>query len=358
MPLVADEGLALFAGLNAIPKKSYLAEYSCRVDHAMTLKMLAAWHGQLQGDGTFPGHSFNLDFHSVPYFGQDPQVEKHYVSMRSRSQPSVLVFLAHDADGQAFCYSNADIRKREESEEIFRFIAFWQEVRGELPRHLVFDSRLTTQANFARLDEMQIIFITLRRRSPQIIKEIRSLPASAWRQITLDVPTRQYRTPAVYEKTVKLAGHSFRQIYAKDLGHEDPTVFLSNDRQAPISAIVTRYAQRMIVENSISDAVRFFHMDALSSTVGLKVDFDMALLVMASSLYRRFARSMRGYRDAQARTVFRDLVDMPADVIIKEGEVLVRFHKRAHLPIILASKILDQIVTVPWWNGYSLRFTV
>ena len=59
-------------------------------------------------------------------------------------QPSVLAFLAQDASGRAFCYSNADLRKGEEAEEIFRFIAFWQRQHGELPRHLVFDSRLTT----------------------------------------------------------------------------------------------------------------------------------------------------------------------------------------------------------------------
>ena len=93
----------------------------------------------------------------------------------------------------------------------------------------------------------------------------------------------------------------------------------------------------MLIENALSDAVRFFHMDALSSAVGLKVDFDMALLVIASGLYRLLAQRMRGYADAQARQIFRDLIDMPADVTISEREVQVRFHRRAHLPIILAS---------------------
>ena len=45
----------------------------------------------------------------------------------------------------------------------------------------------------------------------------------------------------------------------------------------------------MLIENALSDAVRFFHMNALSSAVGLKVDFDMALLVIASGLYRLLA---------------------------------------------------------------------
>jgi hypothetical protein len=101
--------------------------------------------------------------------------------------------------------------------------------------------------------------------------------------------------------------------------------------------------------------VRFFHIDALSSSVGLKIDFDMALLVIASGLYRLMARRMRGYDDAQARQVFRDLIDMPADVAITEIEIKVRFHRRAHLPIILASGLIDKPVVVPWWNGRALR---
>ena len=357
MALVADEGLALFAGLNAIPKKSYFSEYSSRIDHTRTTRLLAAWHEQLSGSPLFPGESFNLDFHSVPYYGEHPIVERHYVSARSRRQPSLLVFLAQDAGGRAFCYSNADIRRGEESEEIFRFVEFWKRVRGDYPRHLVFDSRLTTYANLARLDRLNIAFITLRRRSPKLLKEIVLLPRSAWRVVELDIPTRKYRTPRVYEQTVRLAGRDFRQFFIQDLGHDEPTILLSNQRRASAKQLLTRYAQRMLIENALSDAVRFFHMDALSSAVGLKVDFDMALLAIASGLYRALAQKMRGYADAQARQIFRDLIDMPADIRITNTEVEVSFHRRAHLPIILASGLMEQPIAVPWWNGLSLRLT-
>jgi len=357
MALVADEGLALFCGLNAIPKKSYLSEYSHRIDSTQTLQMLAAWHAQVAGEKLFPGASFNLDFHSVPYYGEDPVVERHYVSARSRRQPSVLVFLAQDAEGRAFCYSNANLRKGEEAEEVFNFVSFWQKTHGELPRHLVFDSQLTTYANLVRLDAMGIAFITLRRRSAKLLQEIADLPRSAWRTIEIDAPSRKFRTPRVYEQIVQLAGGSFRQLYLRDLGHEEPTILLTNERHTATAKLVARYAQRMLIENALSDAVRFFHMDALSSSVGLKVDFDMALLVVASGLYRLLATRMRGYADAQARQIFRDLIDLPADVLLSGREILVRFHRRAHLPILLASGLLDQPVRVPWWNGLPLRLS-
>ena len=357
MALVAEEGLALFAGLNAIPKKSYLSEYSSRITPTHTTKVLAAFHQRVSPDTLFPGHSFNLDFHSVPYYGEYPVVERHYVSMRSRRQKSILTFLAQDAEGHAFCYSNADLRKGEETEEIFRFISFWKRTHGDLPRHLVFDSRLTTYPKLARLDKMDVSFITLRRRSPRLLKEIVLLPRSAWRTVELDVPTRKYRTPRVYEQSIRLEGRDFRHLFIEDLGHDEPTILLTNDRRLSMAKLITRYAQRMLIENALSDAVRFFHMNALSSAVGLKVDFDMALLVIASGLYRLLARTMRGYAEAQARQIFRDLIDMPATVEVTETGVTVEFHRRAHLPIIMASGLLNRPVPVPWWDGQPLRLT-
>ena len=82
--------------------------------------------------------------------------------MRSRRQPSILAFLAQDAASNVFCYSNADLRKGEEDEEVFRFLDFWQKHHGDkLPGEIVFDSKLTTHAGLARLDAMAVPFITL-----------------------------------------------------------------------------------------------------------------------------------------------------------------------------------------------------
>ena len=354
MPHVADQGLGLLAGLNTIPKRGFLCEYSSRVGHQQIVELQAAYYKQIHGDGCLDGESFNLDFHSIPYYGEHPLVQCHFVAMRSRRQKSVLTFLAQDIDTRAFCYSNADLRKGEESEEIFKFIAFRQRVHGALPRHLVFDSKLTTLANLARLDKMGITLMTLRARSPSLKREVALLPASAFREIELDVPTRKFRFPKVYERTVQIEGRSFRELFIKDLGHEEPTILLTNDRKSAKN-LITRYAQRMLIENALSDAVRFFHMNALSSSVGIKVDFDMALLVIASGLYRQLAKKMRGYADAQAGHIFRDLINMPATVTVGTSEVTVRFHRRAHLPIIIDSGMLNRPVKVPWWNGLALR---
>ena len=355
MALVADEGLALFCGLNAMPKKSFLSEYSSRITRQTVSRLLASWHTRFAGDALFTGESLNLDFYSVPYFGEHPLVQSHYLAKRSRRQPSILTFLAQDADSHVFCYANADIRKGEEADEVFRFIDFWKRQYGRVPQHLVFDSKLTTYEGLDRLDAAGITFMTLRRRTKGLLADVDGLPPSAWRTVTLDLPHRKYRTPRIYEQKVRLRERSYRQLFIKDLGHDEPTILITNDAKSSARNLITRYAKRMLIENALADAVRFFHIDALSSSVGFKVDFDMALLVLASALYRLTARRMRGYDDAQARQIFRDLVDMPADVAVTPAEVRVRFHRRAHLPIVLASGLIDKPVTVPWWQGRSLR---
>ena len=295
MALVADEGLALFCGLNAMPKKSFLSEYSSRITRQTVSRLLASWHTRFAGDALFTGEFLNLDFHSVPYFGEHPLVQSHYLAKRSRRQPSILTFLAQDADSHVFCYANADIRKGEEADEVFRFIDFWKRQYGRVPQHLVFDSKLTTYEGLDRLDAAGITFMTLRRRTKGLLADVDGLPPSAWRTVTLDLPHRKYRTPRIYEEKVRLRERSYRQLFIKDFGHDEPTILITNDAKSSARNLITRYAKRMLIENALADAVRFFHIDALSSSVGFKVDFDMALLVLASALYRLTARRMRGY---------------------------------------------------------------
>ena len=129
---------------------------------------------------------------------------------------------------------------------------------------------------------------------------------------------------------------------------------LTNDRKSA-KKLITRYVQRMLIENALSDAIRFFHMNVLSSSIGIKVDFDMALLVIAIGLYRQLTKNVRGYTDFPAGPIFRDLINMPATVIVGTSEVTVRLHCRAHLSIIIDSGMLDRPVKVPWWNGLALR---
>lgn len=361
MSYVFDEGLALFAGLNVTPKRSFLTEYSCRIRPSSYPKFMHFWFDAIGRLGLERGLSFDLDFHTIPFHGEDALMEKHYLSKRSRRQKGILAFLAQDADKRVFCYANGQLRKDQQNDEILRFVEFWKQRTGRLPQELVFDSKLTTYANLGRLNEMGIQFITLRRRFPKLMAEIAAEPASAWRRIELEAVTRIHRTPRILDRQITLEDYKgpVRQITIADLGHEEPTLLLTNQLRRSPAKLVGRYAQRMIIENGIADGIDFFHMDALSSAVAMKVNCDLQLTLMASSLYRLLGSKIgNGYKSAHSRHLFRDFIDATADVTITDREVLVQFQKRAHNPLLLDAGFGNTSVPIPWLGDRLLRFSL
>jgi len=330
MSYVLDEGLALFAGLNVIPKRSFLTEYSCRVDPQCYPRLMCLWFDAVKTLGLEQGVSFDLDFHTIPFHGEDALVEKHYVSKRSRRQKGILAFVAQDASTRVFCYGNADLRKEDQNDEILRFVQFWKQRTGRLPQELIFDSKLTTYSNLDKLNQWGVQFIALRRRSRKMLQEVHSKPISAWRRIQLDGVSRIYKTPRILDTRITLRDYQgpIRQLVIAELGHEQPTFLLTNQLTRSASKLIERYAQRMITENNIADGVDFFHMDALSSAVAMNVNLDLQLTLMASSLYRLLGSKIgNGYQKAKSRHIFRDLIDATATLIINKKDILVRFQK-------------------------------
>ncbi len=357
MDLVFDPAVALFAGLNVVPKRSYLAAYSSRVDHRANLRVMDAWFQQIETVGLPHGSSLDLDFHTVPANTAEEPLEKHYVSSRSRRQQGILVFLARDAEQRVFRYANAGIPKAEQADEILQFVKFWKRHTGHLPAELIFDSQLTTHEKLSELNRQGILFITLRRRSRKMLGDIYSRPPSAWHRITLDSLTRTFRTPRVLDERVALHGYNglLRQMTVIDLGHEEPTVLLTNNFKIGPAALVTRYAQRMLIENKISESIQFFHIDSLSSMVGLKVDFDLQLTLMAGSLYRLMAQRIgREYERAQPKKIFHNLLDLSAQVDVETSRVVVTLDKRAHNPYLVASGLADKPTPMPWLGNKQL----
>jgi hypothetical protein len=312
---VFDQGLALFAGLNVVPKRSFLTEYSCRIAPACYPKLMTGWFEAMGRLGLPRGVSFHLDFHTIPFHGEDALTEKHYVSKRSRRQKGVLAFLAQDTDKQVFCYANTEIRKADQADEILRFVEFWQQRTGRLPEELIFDSKLTTYANLDQLNRLGIRFITLRRRNAHLLAELASASASAWRRVELKPVSRAYRTSKVLDRRIQLRDYTgpIRQLAITDLGHEQPTLLLTNRLRRGTTGLIDAYAKRMLIENSISDGVDFFHMDALSSAVAMKINCDLQLTLMGSSLYRLLAaRIGGGYTTAEFRHIYRDFIQASA----------------------------------------------
>lgn len=358
MSMVLDEGLALFAGLNAIPKRSYLASYSSRIGRQGNLRLMDAWFRHVGKLGLARSGSLDLDFHTVPANTQKEPLQRHYVSRRSRRQQGILVFLARDAEERVLCYSNASVTKEKQADEILRFVEFWERQTNSVPQELVFDSQLTTYRNLAKLDAKGIRFLTLRRRSKKMLAELYSKPASAWQRITLESLTRAYRTPRVLDERITMQAYGdkeIRQISIMELGHEEPTILLTNDLRMAPSTLIGRYAHRMLIENGIAEAIDFFHLDALSSMVGLKVDFDLQITLMASSLYRLMAKKLADeYRHATARKIFDNMLDTSGSVQVDEQHITVTLDKRAHNPFLVDSGLAATPTRMPWLGNRDL----
>jgi len=361
MSEVFDQGLGLFAGLNVIPKTSFLAQYSSRISPESEMLLLREWFDAVDELGYKHGDSFDLDFHTIRSHGDNEMLEKHYMSKRSRKQKGILSFVANDTENRAFCYVNANLRKNNLNDEIIKFVEFWKEKSGSYPEELVFDSTFTTYENLNTLNRMGIKFITLRRRSSFVLDKINAIPNAKWKRIKLDNVTREYRTPKIIEEYISLDAYEgeLRQIAARDLGHEYPTIVLTNQKRRSAAKLIQRYARRMIIENNIADAIDFFHMDALSTTVALKVNFDLLATLMASTIYRVFASKIGdGYETAKFSRIFRDFISATAHVEITGNNIIVRYQKRAHNPQLLASGLIDEETPIPWLQNKCLKLVL
>jgi hypothetical protein len=111
----------------------------------------------------------------------------------------------------------------------------------------------------------------------------------------------------------------------------------------------------MIIENQIADGIDFFHMDALSSAVAMKVNLDLQLTLWASSLYRVLARQIgEGYEKARSRTLFQHFIDATAQIEITEEAISVYFQKRARNPYLLAAGFPSMHPRIPWMGNRRL----
>ena len=350
-----DAGLATFAALQSLPKATALGTYSYRLSPHHNQALLAALGASARRTGQVQGQSFDLEFHAIMHFGEDVALEKHYVPRRSQRTESVLSFFAQDGDTHNLVYANAAATKAGQSGEALAFARYWRQVSGAYPELLVFDSKVTTGAGLAALDAEGITFLTLRARNAKLTRTLEALPAEAWTTITLD-RRGPYTRPQVHEDTVTVRGcpKPLRQIAVRGLGHDHPTLVLTNDRAAKAARLVDRYAKRMTIEQRLEESIRSFHLDALSSAVALNVDLDTTLTVAAQLAYDWLRRRLPGYETATPDTIWRRFVSTKGSVVLGPEEVVVRLGERTYSPVLRAADL--PTVSVPWWEGRRLRF--
>ena len=358
--LLADPAASLFAGLGTLPKKSALTDYSYRTRHDHQRRFLGALDAVMIDGGLATGQDaiFDLDFHAVMHWGNDPVLEKHYVPTRSQRARSVLTFFAHDTGTHNLVYANADLSKATQAREAIAFCDHWQAVSGADPHMLVMDQKVTTQPVLAELDARGVKFLTLRMRSPALIKQIDALAPADYKTITLDRPGR-FNRPRVHDSPTRLSNypHPLRQLIVVGLGREAPTVIITNDLDSTAKALITRYARRMTIEQRLAEIIQAFHADALSSTVNLNVDLDIMLCVLAQALLAALRQRLPGYAAVTPDTLQRRFLETPGTITTTPETVTVRLDRRAYAPV-LRQADLPEDTTVPWWDDRTLRYEI
>jgi hypothetical protein len=356
--LLADPAAGLLAGLGTLPKKSALTSYSYRLAHDHQRAFLAALDQNMIAAGLATSEQaiFDLDFHAVMHCGDDPVLEKHYVPTRSQRARSVLTFFAQDSGTHNLVYANADISKATQAREVLAFCDHWKAVSGHDPHLLVMDQKVTTQQVLGELDARGVKFLTLRMRSPALVKQINALTSQDFKTVTLDRPGKHSR-PKVHESTVTLTSYpgTVRQLIVTGLGRDTPTVIITNHHQASLKALIERYARRMTIEQRLAEIIRAFHADALSSTVNLNVDLDVMLAVLAQALLAALRARLPGYATATPDTLQRRFLETPGQIITTGDTVTVRLERRAYAPV-LRQADLPGATTVPWWGNQTLRY--
>lgn len=330
-----DPGLGWFAGLNVLPKCTALSTYSYSLDAVHLLRLQQAFVRRAAKLGLYDGTVINLDFHTVPHYGDESVLETHWAGARGKRMKGALTLFAQDAESKLMLYTAADIQHAEADQQVLAFLSFWKRVRRGAKPMLVFDSKFTTYAHLAKLDAQGIKFITLRRRGKRLLEQVAKL--TPWQRITIPHDKRHYPHPRVHDGTVQLRDYGekeVRQIVLRDHGREQPTFMITNDFDASVELVVGTYARRWRVENGIAEAVKFFHLNALSSPILVKVHFDVVMTLIADTLYSRLAQHLRGFERCDAPKLYRDFVQGKGDVEVRNGEITVTYPRRAHNPIL------------------------
>ena len=354
-----DPGLGLFAGLNSLPKCTMMSTYSYSLDEVHIERLQTAFVKRVEKLGLYSSKPVvNLDFHTLQHFGEESVLEKYWAGARNKVVKGALTLFAQDAESKLMLYTTPDILRAEADDQVLKFLSYWRKIRRGVEPTFIFDSRFTTYPKLSQLNAANVKFITLRRRGDKLIGGVDNI--EEWKRIHVPHAKRKFPNPLVHESTIQLRGYKgdIRQVIMRGNGHEKPAFIISNDFDAHIESLVSDYARRWRVENGIAEAVKFFHLNSMSSPILTKIHFDVALTMVADTLYTMLARKLRGFEDCDAPKLYRHFVRGKGSVSVKGSQVTVLFPRRAHNPILrgVPWENLPSSLTLPSGARLILRF--
>jgi len=359
-----DRGLGLFAGLTVLPKTAWFSSYSSRVEPQMNLSFLKALHQNWCEHGLL-SDTTNLDFTAIPYWGDDQHLENNWSGKRGKAMSSMLAVLAQDPDSGIIDYGSCNVMHKNESAVVLEYLDFYRSTpKGNKDlKYLVFDSKFTNYQNLSKLDDQQIKFITIRRRGEKILEEIQK--NTKWKTVRVEASGLKKRTLKIWEQNITLQGYKdektgkskiIRQIIITGHGKIKPAIIITNDFDLAVEAIVRKYSRRWLVEKGIAEQIDFFHLNRVSSSMVIKVDFDMVMTVLAHNMYRLMAMEFERYQHMSDERIYNKFITNSGEIAIEQDEIRIGLKKKRELPCVLEFVKKSNDVRYPWLNGKFLKF--
>jgi len=355
-----DRGLGLFAGLNALPKAAWFTSYSHRVTTDININFLKSLQN-IWSENNLLGDTSNLDFTTIPYWGNDEHLENNWSGKRTKALPSMLAVLAHDPDSGIINYGNTNVVHKEESNEVLKFLDFYHsgKSKNKQLRYIVFDSKFTSYQNLGRLNNDGVKFITIRRRCKSLVDRLNKIPSKERKKVRVEMAGNKKRTLNIYEEEVSLNGYDgiVRQVCITGHGKIKPAVIITNDFGLSAAEIVRRYARRWIVEKAISEQIDFFHLNSVSSSMVIKVDFDLTMSILTHNIFRLFSKDLERYSHLSDRSIYEKFLLNEADIEIQNNEISISLKKKRNLPLILENTRKYNHIKYQWINNSQLGFS-
>ncbi|MCP4551314.1 MAG: transposase [Bacteroidetes bacterium] len=332
-----ERGLGLFAGLNVLPKTAWYTSYSHGLMRSMNRSFLKGLHRIWLQYGLL-SDTANLDFTTIPYWGDGSHLENNWDGARNKGLVSMLAVLAQDPDTGILTYGDTTIRHEDKNDVAIEFLDFYNDGNKTDLKYLVFDSKFTTYENLSKLPG-DIKFITIRRRGKNIVKKLNEKPGSAWKKIRVPAADGKGRTLKIVDEEVYLKdyGGKLRQIAITGHGRIKPALVLTNDFDLSCEDVIRKYARRWLVEKSISEQIEFFHLNKVSSSIVIKVDFDFTMTILSHNLLRLLAMDLPGFSHMADMTLYNKFLSMGGRVEITASKVIVKLKKKRNLPVLLTA---------------------
>ena len=197
----------------------------------------------------------------------------------------------------------------------------------------------------------------IRRRGKKIVDDLNSLPTKEWKKIRVPTGDNKTRELKAYDQKIYLKGYDaeIRQVAITGHGKIKPALIVTNDFDLSAESIVRKYARRCLIEKSISEQTHFFHLNRVSSSMVIKVDFDLTMTILAYNLYKLLALDLPRYENNTASTLYDMFVKNGGDIIIEE-DIKVYLKKKRNLPALLTSMQNFQGMKIPWLGNRELKF--